>query len=195
MKYCTPRKEKSMSRLALSLAAAALALSSFAGFAAPPAQASSMPKADFGSRNVFGLGLGNGVSLGLDFPVSRELSLGLSANFGYFKYSPWNSAVDFRLLYKLLGGGRGLTLDLLGGVGTYGPGWFTFGAVDPFLGVALAYPLTPRLNLRGNLAIGLLYRSYYGPSGIELGYEFSNNVEGTIGVNGHGDVLGLKVSF
>lgn len=161
-----------------------------------PAFASSMPKADFGRANTFGLGVGDGVSLSLDFPVSGDLSLGGAISAQSFR----SNTVDLRLLYKLVRGGtRALHVDLLAGLQIYGPSFGNFSSYDPVIGVALAYPLTDKLTLRGNIAgafstTGLGFNATRA-SGIELAYEFTPNLEGTLGGNGRGDVLGLKLSF
>lgn len=158
---------------------------------ASPAAASSMPKADF-NRPSFGLGFGNGLSLALDFPLSRDFSLGGSLNATYF-YTR-SSSFDLRGLYKLMHGGP-LSLDLLGGVAAYSYGTYNFNTLEPFIGVALAYPFTSQLIGRLNVAVGVFGRGYYGPSGLELAYKFTPTLEGTIGANGRGDVLGLRLSF
>jgi hypothetical protein len=158
-----------------------------------PAQASSMPKADFARPNL-GIGLGNGVSVSVDFPVSREFSLGASVGFPRFN----SGGVDVRGLYKLLQGHSDsrLDLDLLLGVQAFGLG-SNVPAFAPFAGVALAYPFTSRLTGRLNLAYALesVYSFYDQPSGIELGYRFTPTLEGTIGASGRGDVLGLNLAF
>lgn len=179
-----------MKRTALALAATVLAL----GATALPAQASSMPKADF-DRNTLGLGLGNGVSLSLDFPVNRDLSLGGSLSAPGFAAGNF----DLRLLYKLIKGGRSnLTLALLAGVQAYGARFGTITSYQPMVGVGLAYPFTSQLTGRLNLVAGFggaFGLTSLGPSGIELGYRFTPNLEGTIGANGRGDFLGLKFAF
>lgn len=180
-----------MKKFVLSLAAVAAAVS-----LSTPAFASSMPKADFGRGNTLGLGLGNGVSLSLDFPVGGMLSLGGAVSAQSFS----SNTIDLRLLYKLVHGGRDrLFLDLLGGVQFYGPTFGNFSVVSPFIGVALAYPFTSRLTGRLNVAasFGTGGAGFNGTraSGLELAYEFTPNLEGTLGYNGRGDVIGLKFSF
>lgn len=158
-----------------------------------PAHASSMPRADFGSRPYLGLGLGNGVSLSFDAPLNRDMSLGASLGTG-FVYSR-ASSVDVRFLYKLLhGGAQRPFVDLLVGVQGGGVG-FALGGFEPMVGVGLAYAFTPQLTLRGNIVAGLGSRNVIGPSGIELGYKFSSTLEGTIGGNGRGDFIGLKFNI
>ncbi|HEY9720488.1 MAG TPA: hypothetical protein V6D47_00630 [Oscillatoriaceae cyanobacterium] len=165
---------------------------------AGPALASSMPHADF-SHNTLGLGLGSGIAASADFPLNRDWMLGVAANLSYFgTFGNFGSSVDVHALYKILrgtGSAGKLDLDILGGVQG-----FSTTSFDPFIGVALAYPFTPRLTGRLNLALGLpgLFPGGWGvvgPSGIELGYKFSSRLEGTIGENGHGDVLGLSYAF
>lgn len=174
--------------LPATLAACALAL-----LAAAPAQASSMPRADFGAKPYLGLGLGNGVSLSFDAPLNRDMALGASLGTG-FVTSRWSN-VDVRFLYKLLHGGTQRPfVDLLVGVQGGGLG-FNLGGFEPIVGVGLAYAFTPQLTLRGNLVAGVNSRGFIGPSGIELGYKFSPQLEGTIGGNGRGDVLGLKFTI
>lgn len=161
--------------LAASILAASL-------FTSGPALASTMPKADFGGSPTLGLGVGYGVGVSIDAPISPLLSIGIAGHFNRFS----QVYGDARLLYKLVHGGGGLTLDLLAGAG-YG------GGIDPFIGVALAYPFTNRLTGRLNVGINPLAYTSYSASGLELGYKFSNTLEGTIGVNGLNDVLGLKL--
>lgn len=157
--------------------------------AAAPAQASSMPRADFGARPYFGLGLGNGVSLSFDAPLNADMSLGASLGTG-FVYNK-SSSVDVRFLYKLIRGGTQRPwVDLLVGVQGGGAG-FALGGFEPMVGVGLAYAFTPQLTLRGNVVVGVMSRGA-GPSGLELGYKFTPQLEGTIGGNGRGDFVGLK---
>ena len=172
------------------------ALAATMAFSAP-AFASSMPKADFGRSNTLGLGVGNGISFSLDFPLSRALSLGGALSAQSFSAN----TIDLRLLYKLIPGGRErVFLDLLGGVQVYGPRFGSFTNFYPFLGVALAYPFTSRLTGRLNVAATFATSGPFDwrdtrASGIELAYEFTPSLEGTIGANGRGDFLGLKFSF
>jgi hypothetical protein len=168
--------------LAASVMAATLLVSS-------PALASTMPKADFGGSPVLGLGVGYGVGVSFDAPVSSQLSLGVAGHFAYFN----TVHGDLRLLYKLLHGGGGLTLDLLAGAGYGGVPSANAYAFSPFVGVALAYPFTNRFTGRLNVGINPLNPGGVTASGIELGYKFSNTLEGTIGGNGLGDFLGLKL--
>lgn len=179
-----------MKKLVLSLAAAASVLA-----ATTPAFASSMPKADFGRNNTLGLGVGNGVSFSLDFPLSNMLSLGGALSAERFSAN----TLDLRLLYKLIPGGhQKLYLDLMGGIQIYGPSFGSFNAFDPFIGVALAYPFTPQLTGRLNVAAAFGTVGGFNAtraSGLELGYKFTSNLEGTIGANGRGDFIGLKFGF
>jgi opacity protein-like surface antigen len=177
-----------MRRVTLTLAASLMSLAM-----AGPAFASSMPKADFGRANTFGLGVGYSASISLDFPVGGNLSLGGAFTFQSFR----SNIIDLRLMYKLLSGKP--SLGLLGGVQLSGPSLGNFSVYTPFIGVGLAYPFTNKLTGRLNLAaaIGVGGGAFSGTtaSGIELAYEFTPQLEGTIGANGRGDFLGLKLSF
>ena len=160
---------------------------------ATPADASSMPRADFASRPYLGLGLGNGVSVSFDAPLNANMSLGGSLGTGFI-YSRVSN-LDVRFLYKLLHGGtQRPTVALLVGAQGSGAG-FGIGGFEPMVGVGLAYGLTPQLTLRGNIVAGVSSRGVIGPSGIELGYKFSPTLEGTIGPNGRGDFIGLKFAI
>ena len=154
---------------------------------ASPAMASSMPKADF-SQPSLGLGLGNGLSLSVDIPLDRELSLGGAIGAPYFR----TGNADVRLLYKLLR--ERFTLALLVGAQASGPRFSEFNYFQPMAGVALAYPFNAKLTGRLNVVVGFFDRGVT-PSGLELGYKFNRDLEGTIGWNGRGDVLGLKFHF
>lgn len=154
---------------------------------ASPAFASSMPKADF-SEPYLGLGIGNGLSLSVDIPLDRELSLGAAIGAPSFAAG----SADVRLLYKLVR--ERLTLALLAGAQASGPRFSQFSYFQPMLGVALAYPFNPKLTGRLNVVVGVFDRGVT-PSGLELGYKFTRSLEGTLGVNGRGDVLGLKYTF
>lgn len=162
---------------------------------AAPALASSLPKADI-SRPTLGLGLGNGASLSLDFPVTRELSLGGGLGAPSFR----SGSLDLRLLYNLMRGGRErVYLSLLAGAQFYGPTFGSFGTPEAMIGVALAYPFTSQLTGRLNVVAGLgtagIGLTTMRPSGLELGYKFTPTLEGTLGYNGRGDVIGLKFGF
>lgn len=171
---------------------AAMATTAIALTTALPAQASSMPRADFGSRPYLGLGLGNGVSVSFDAPLNGDMALGLSGGTGVFNRV---SSVDVRFLYKFLRGGVGRpTVALLAGMQGGGAG-YTLGGFEPMVGIGLAYGITPALTIRGNIVAGLGSRNWIGPSGIELAYKFTPTLEGTIGGNGRGDVIGLKFSI
>jgi opacity protein-like surface antigen len=152
------------------------------------AQASTMPKADFGSRPTLGIGAGNGLGVSLDFPVSSAFSIGLGANLVRFNAAD----IDLRLLYKLTHVDR-LEVDLLGGVDALGFGGTPL--FGPFIGVALAMPFTPQFVGRLNLAANVLNFGALDAAGIEIGYKFSPSLEGTLGYNGRGDAIGLKMTF
>lgn len=168
-----------------------------------PAVASTMPKADFQpGHNNLGLGIGQGLSASLDFPLNSKVSLG--GSLGYLP-GPLSSVFDVRGLYKFVpGGSHQVTIDGILGVVGYSayPGLtYPFGLE---VGVGLAYPFTSKFTGRLNLLVpynGGFNQTYYegtffGPAGgIELGYHFNPRFEGTIGLNGLGNFLGLNYSF
>ena len=188
MQQTTSPRTRTLTRLALASMVCWAATSSVA-------EASSLPRADFGNRPTFGLGLGNGISLAIDAPIAPLLTLGASLSAPNFS----SSNIDVRLMYKLIPGGgiNRLTLGLLGGVQAGGNTFGSFNYTDPFVGVGLAYPLTSQITIRGNVAVGILggVGNRFGPSGAELAYRFSNQLEGTLGFNGRGDVIGLKFAI
>lgn len=155
------------------------------------AQASTMPKADFGRQPIVGLGLGYGAGISLDVPVSSQLTLGGGLGVAHFL----GTDANLRLMYKLAHADR-LGIDLLAGAEFYAP-FYSLSAynIDPFIGVGLAYPLTSRLTLRGNIGVAVLHYGTLDADGIELGYKFSPTLEGTIGANGRGDIIGLKLAI
>lgn len=162
-----------------------------------PASASSLLAADL-SRNTFGLGVGDGVSLSLDFPLSSRFSLGGSLNAGGFfinRSTTWIGNFDLRGQYQLIERSP-LTLSIIAGVAAYAPGFVNPGFA-PFVGVGLAYPFTRQLTGRLNLLAGFGPGGFYAnsPYGFELAYKFTPAIEGTLGYNGRGDVLGLKIGF
>jgi len=182
-------------------------LASLAGLA-QSAGASTMPRADLGGRNnYFGIGLGNGVSASVDLGLTRQLTLGGSIGTGLLGYSEPNR-YDIRLLYDFIAGGRH-NLSVAGIIGLWGGSYWSW-ANTPFnlapgieVGVGLAYPFTPRFTGRLNLVVpyygitgGPYYNYWGGPSGgLELAYKFQPHLEGTLGTNGQGNLLGLKLDF
>lgn len=170
-----------MYRLSLAAAAALLA------FAPISAEASTMPKADFGLAPTVGVGLGNGLGVSIDAPMGSNLAIGASAHLAYFNAV----GLEGRLMYKLARADK-LQIDLLAGVNALGIGGVTL-APGIFAGVGLAYPFTNKFTGRLNVAVNVLSPYSYNDSGLELGYKFTNTLEGTIGGYGYGEFLGLKL--
>jgi hypothetical protein len=175
------------------------------------ALASSLPRADFGDRPILGVGLGGnqswsaGGSLAIDVPVWNGLALGgalntsLGGSFGY----------DLRAAYRFVEGSQftPAIAAIAGAWGAPGATGFTNSlGVAPYLGFALAYPITDRFNARLDLTYAPFYR-YAGAgetlvflggppsSGLEVGYKVLPNLEATLGINGRGDFLGANYSF
>lgn len=177
--------------------------------ASSPVLASTLPRADIGGQDAryFGLGVGNGLSVSVDVPLNASLTLGASLGTGLFG-GAFPTEYDLRVVYDFVrGAAHGLSIA--GVVGVWGaPG--AAGFTGPFglspgleVGFGLAYPFTPQLTGRLNLMVpyyGLFAGPYYmgfgGPSGgLELGYRFRRYLEATLGSNGHGNLLGLKMDF
>lgn len=172
--------------------------------AASGAEASTMPRADFtrGSR-VLGLGAGNGIGASIDVAVSPQLSLGGAVGSGVFGFN--TTRWDVRMLYQFVNGGR-RNLSVVGLLGVWGDsGYRTVLGLAPGLeiGFGLSYPFTRELTGRLNLAVpyygslgGPYFNAFGGPSaGVEIAYRFQPHLEGTLGSNGLGGVLGAKLNF
>lgn len=180
------------------------------GYAAAPhpAFASSLPGADSGPAPVVGLGLGvdggwraTG-SFGAALPLARQGGVGAS-----FSTSSSRRLWEGHGLYRLVSmGPDGPAIAAMGGVwGASGLDGFTLpGAWAPWVGVGLAYGFAGRFVFRLNL----LYSPFFhyerefliflgGPpsSGVELSYRLSGPLELTVGLNGHGDLAGLRWQF
>lgn len=178
---------------------------------AAPAMASTLPEADFTyGQRVLGLGIGQGISGSVDVPISRQVSLGGAIGIPAFALSEF----DVRGLYKFVDGGRkGFTLD--GILGVLGATALYPGAPPANLevGIGMAYPFTDKIIGRVNLVIvpflfgnngnagfvanPAFYNGIFaGPSGgLEVAYRFTPRLEGTLGENGLGNLLGLKYAF
>jgi hypothetical protein len=177
-----------------------------------PVWASSLPRVDFGTRPLIGLGFGSnqtlqaGGSLSIDVPVNESFMLGGAAasTFG------GGLNYDVRGVYRFIVGAQGSGPSIAAIVGLWGqPGLAsfqtTFGAA-PFVGFGMAYPITDRFTARLDLA----YAPFFdyasanetfvflgGPptSGVEVGYRLMSNLEATLGINGRGDFLGASYTF
>ncbi|HEU4725566.1 MAG TPA: hypothetical protein VFU59_09765 [Candidatus Eisenbacteria bacterium] len=177
------------------LQTAALLLAVFAALAlsASPA-AASIPDADInGANNQLGFGAFDGAYGRVQFGLSGRSAIGAYAGsdandlyFGDFGDG------DRRFDSDLLVGGHYM-VQFVEGVNGNPNVAFIAGAfanragLRPEVGLALSAPL-------GNRWVGRL-NAVYGPSwGIEAGYNFSPNVQGTFGVTGMG-LVGLNVRF
>lgn len=171
-------------------------------WASAPAQASTLPGADFApDTRTLGVGVGYGGGLAFDWSVGKGLMAGFSAA---RLTAPLGNRVDVRLLYQFIDGGRN-GLSIAGIVGLWADTGFS-GSPFPFLppiegGFGLAYPITQQLTARLNLVVPLFsplraFDVFGGPAaGLEMGYRFQPNFEGTLGLNGQGNLLGLRLNF
>ncbi len=167
---------------------------------AGPAVASTMPGAD-DTGVCFGAGVGyGGLAVSLDAPTGSPLRLGASVGSG----NPFGSPLSFdiRGTYRLPDVGvPHLALDgiagLVGGLG-YGSTFPHGGVAGLEAGFGAAYHFVPRLVGRVNLVYGIPFYGafpWYGApaSGLEFGYEFSKQLEGTVGWSGLGENVGIRV--
>jgi hypothetical protein len=169
-----------------------------------PSFASTMPDADITQK----IGIGTGPSVSIDFKLNPKTSLGFSLGSPFYKGLFVTGNYDLRLLYKFIDQNK---FALSGLIGLAGDQPFVQNRDgSPFgieAGIAMSYQFSSQFSGRLNVVGGLpLFRygnfgtfgfyNYLAPaSGIELGYKFNKNIEGTIGVNGQGDVLGLNIMF
>lgn len=167
-----------------------------------PVQASTLPKAEVDhSAFVFALG----PSIALDFKLAPQVSLGGSLGLPFLVEgfnNGVNSRYDVRVMYRFL---QQSGFSLSGIFGVWGNANFSNTQLSRWvgleLGLGLAYKFTPQLTGRLNLVggynffggRGFNFYDYYPPaSGFELGYKLNPNLEGTLGYNGQGDILGLR---
>lgn len=175
----------------------------------PQAQASSLPRVDFGDKPIFGFGVGmnqnwsTSGSVSLDVPFASTFLLGGSIATridGSVNY-------DLRGMYRFIEGGHdGPTIaGILGVWGAPGQTGFSLpGQVAPLVGFGLAYPATDKIDLRLNLCYSPFFNytteflTFIGgppTSGAEVGYKLTPNTEVTLGINGRGDFLGANLTF
>ncbi len=184
-------------------AVAILALAVPIAGGAAPVRASTLPAADFqqGDRTL-GVGLGFGGSVSFDDAFAPSWLGGMSAS--WLDSPPVGERFDLHLLYQFIHGGHS-GLSIAGILGLWADTGLPGG---PFLsmppleaGFGLAYPLTPNLVGRLNLVVPLFnttrpFDVFGGPAaGLEVGYRFRPGIEATLGLNGEGDLLGLRMSL
>lgn len=183
--------------------AAAVAVALATGLWAPSALASTLPAADFqpGARTIgAGIGFGGGVSF--DDAFAPNLSAGLSAS--WLVSPPVGDRFDLHLLYQFINGGA-TGLSISGIVGLWADTSLP-GGPFPYMppveaGFGIAYPFAPHLVGRLNLVVPLFsptrpFDVFGGPAaGLELGYRFRPDLEGTLGLNGQGNLLGARLTF
>ena len=166
----------------------------------PSAEASTLPKAE-ANRSAIAIGFGPSVSF--DAVIAPRLTLGGSLGLPFLVEgtNQVTGRYDVRLAYKFLQEGR---LSVTGIVGVWGNANFDDFSRSRYagleLGIGLAYRFNNKLTGRLNLVPGFTFpvrfnrvSDYYPPAGgFELAYRFSPSVEGTLGYNGQGDILGLR---
>lgn len=165
-----------------------------------PVNASSLPDADISQK----VSIGTGPSVSLDFKLSSHSSLGVSLGAPLYRGIFTTGRYDARFLYKFVDQNKFALSGLVGVTGDPDLKFnFNNSLVGVEAGVALSYAFLPRLIGRLNIVgtapffgFGRPIYTFISPSsGIELGYKFTNNIEGTIGGNGQGDFLGLNIYF
>lgn len=173
-------------------------------FISTPCVASSLPGAEI-STNILGIGVP--VSLSADFKINPKMSMGCSLGLPIYHYKSYGiGRYDLRVLYLFSNENN---LSIAGVIGAWGdtdilrptPG-SNYSPIGIEIGLALSYPFTPKLTGRLNIVGGLPLLGvqnvfgYFPPAGgIELGYKFSDTIEGTVGVTGQGDFIGLRIGF
>ncbi len=181
--------------LTLALAATALLLPTFS------ATASTMPKPEV-DRSSISLGLGP--SFSIDGKIGPATSLGGSLGLPFLVEGGNSGRYDIRVTHRFLSQNR---FTLSGIFGVWGnlrfdrPERSRYAGLE--LGVGLAYQFTPQLAGRLNIVPGIAFPfgsgrivDYYPPAGgFELAYRFNNGLEGTLGYNGQGDILGLRFTI
>jgi hypothetical protein len=165
------------------------------------AKASTMPKAEV-DRSSISIGLGPSVSL--DSKIGPMTSLGGSLGLPFLVSGGTSGRYDLRLTHRFL---HQNNFSLSGIFGVWGNARFDQPSRSRYvgleLGLGLAYQFTPQLTGRLNLVPGLTFPftpggivDYYPPAGgFELAYRFNSGLEGTLGYNGQGDVLGLRFTI
>ncbi len=155
-----------------------------------PAAASTLPAADERRATVFGTGVGNGFGISVDGTLSGDTRLGVALGIALPLGLVPN--YDLRMSHWIRTGAPRLDLALMAGA-------FGVGAVMPLgaqIGAGLSYELVGRLTGRLNMLLGTNFVSgvLFAPSsGVELGFAFTPRLEGTVGYNGRGEVLGLRI--
>ncbi len=165
--------------------------------------ASSLPNAEISQK----LGIGTGPSISADFKLNSKTSLGLSLGAPVYRGVFTNGLYDVRLTHNFLSQNKFYLSGLIGVTGNPAFNTKYIGSlIGVEAGVTLSYKflpaLTGRLNIIGAFPVDGFNNNtknffyFVSPaSGVELGYKFTSNLEGTIGGNGQGDFLGLNLYF
>lgn len=169
-----------------------------------PSFASSLPDGDISQK----FGVATGPSISADFKLNPRTSLGFSLGTPFYRGFFASGNYDVRLLYKFTEQSKFSISGLIGLAGNqYFRGNIAGAPIGIEAGVAMAYQFTPQFAGRLNLVGGVPFLGYgsWGPnafwnyvapaSGAEIAYKFNRNLEGTLGFNGQGDLLGLNIAF
>lgn len=157
---------------------------------AAPALASTLPGADDHQTTLAG-GVGSELGLAVDGSIAPNTRLGFAVGTPTWALAP---DYDLRLAEEFATGLHGFDMSFIGGV--YGNGAAVPDGVE--LGVGMAFALTDRLELRANPVFGLGFApapvplSWAPAAGVELGYRFTPVLEGTLGYDARGEILGLR---
>jgi hypothetical protein len=167
------------------------------------ATASTLPKIDVPSSS---LSLGSAPALALDLALSPQGTLGASfaapfyygSNFGITRY-------DIRYMHRFVSQDRffvGGIVGIYGDVDFFRNSGLPLSALGLELGIAIAYRFTDELTGRVNIVPGIGFLQSNGgfglfppAGGLELAWRFSPSLEGTLGLNGNGDIAGLRLIF
>ena len=184
-----------MKRLIASIVVTALTVSL-------PSYASTLPTAEITQK----IGIGTGPSVSADFRINPKTSFGFSLGSPFYRGLFLSGTYDVRLLHKFVDQNN---FALSGVIGVAGDQAFSgnLGSA-PFgieAGLALSYEFFPKLTGRLN-AVGSIPLFRSGPvfnifsfvapaSGAEIAYQFNSTIEGTLGANGQGDILGINIKF
>ncbi|MEB3198721.1 MAG: hypothetical protein VKP62_16105 [Candidatus Sericytochromatia bacterium] len=157
----------------------------------PEVRASTQPAADWGTASRLGLAGGQSVGLSYDVPVAPHLTLGAGIGSRAFV----GARVEVRTLLRLAGNpvDAPYHLALVGGLQAAGPAFGNLESVAPMVGLASAFHFGLHWSVRFNLAGAYTALEPWRASGIEVAYRHRPGLEWTFGLNGRGDVLGLKV--
>ncbi|MEB3284198.1 MAG: hypothetical protein VKN33_02805 [Candidatus Sericytochromatia bacterium] len=157
------------------------------------AHASTLPRADFGTESVLGLGGGQSVGLSVDTPLNTHWAMGLALGLRAFV----GARAEFRAMYRLEDSVLRAPYQLAGLVGAQakGPSFDKLEQIAPLIGIVGAFQPFPNWLLRATIAGAYPSDEIWRASGLEIAYRYNSRLELTVGYNGRGDVLGIKLTL